>query len=112
QVKVPPGSDVQIFVAADFDQEEAYVGQQLTWRIRLYTQLSVEGYDIIALPGFDGFFTKEKIRYDKRVEYVTLKGKKYAARTLHEEAVFPQEAGELTIGNARVSVGIEQPGAQ
>jgi hypothetical protein len=112
QVKVPPGSDVQIFVAADFDQEEAYVGQQLTWRIRLYTQLSVEGYDILALPGFDGFFTKEKIRYDKRVEYVTLKGKKYAARTLHEEAVFPQEAGELTIGNARVSVGIEQPGAQ
>lgn len=112
-VNVPPGSDDRVFVAAEFDTKEAYVGQQVTWRIRLYTQLSVEGYDIIALPNFEGFFSKEKVRYDKRVEYITLRGgKKYAVRTLHEEALFPQEAGELTVTAARVSVGIEQPGAQ
>jgi len=113
KVTAPPGSDDKVFVAAEFDTKEAYVGQQLTWRIRLYTQLSVEGYDIIALPDFSGFFSLEKIRYDKRVEYLTLRGgKKYAVRTLHEEAVFPQESGELTVGAARVSVGIEQPGSQ
>jgi hypothetical protein len=112
-VVVPPGSDDKVFVAAEFDTKEAYVGQQVTWRIRLYTQLSVEGYDIIALPNFEGFFSKEKVRYDKRVEYINLRGgKKYAVRTLHEEALFPQEAGELTVSTARVSVGIEQPGAQ
>ncbi len=112
KVNVPPGSDDKVFVAAEFDQKEAYPGQQISWRIRLYTQLSVEGYDIIALPGFEGFFSKEKIRYDKRVEYINLRGKKYAVRTLHEEALFPQEAGELSVGAARVSVGIEQPGTQ
>jgi BatD DUF11 like domain len=111
-VPIPPGSDDRVFVASDFDQKEAFVGQQVTWRIRLYTQLSVDGYDIIALPEFDGFFSKEKIRYDKRVEYLTLGKKKYAVRTLHEQALFPQEAGELSVGVARVSVGIEQPGAQ
>lgn len=111
-VNVPPGSDDRIFIAAEFDRKKAYIGQQVSWRIRLYTQLSVEGYDIIALPEFDGFYSKEKIRYDKRVEYINLRKKKYAVRTLHEEALFPQETGELLVGAARVSVGIEQPGAQ
>ncbi len=111
-VNIPPGADDQVFVAAEFDQKEAYVGQQVTWRIRLYTQLSVDGYDIISLPDFGNFFSKEKIRYDKRVEYINLRRKKYAVRTLHEEAIFPQEIGELKVGAARVSVGIEQPGAQ
>ncbi|MFZ4477901.1 MAG: BatD family protein [Saprospiraceae bacterium] len=111
-MNVPPGSDDRIFIAAEFDQKEAFVGQQCTWRIRLYTQLSVEGYDLIALPDFQGFFSKEKIRYDKRVDYVTIKRKKYAVRTLHEEAMFPQETGDLMIGAARVSVGLEQPGPQ
>jgi len=112
QVSIPPGTDDRVFIAAEFDQKEAFVGQQVSWRIRLYTQLSVDGYDIIALPEFDGFFSKEKIRYDKRVEYLTLRKKKYAVRTLHEYALFPQEAGNLNVGAARVSVGIEQPGTQ
>jgi hypothetical protein len=112
QVNIPPGTDGKIFIAAEFDKKEAWVGQQITWRIRLYTQLSVEGYDLLDLPEFDKFFTREKVRYDKRVEYLTIKGKKYAVRTLHEEALFAQEAGEFVIPPARVSVGIEQPGTQ
>ncbi len=111
-INVPPGADDQVFVAAEFDHKEAFVGQQVTWRVRLYTQLSVDGYDIIALPDFNSFFSKEKIRYDKRVEYLTIRGKRYAVRTLHELALFPQESGELSVGVARISVGIEQPGAQ
>lgn len=110
-VVVPPGED-KVFVSAEFDRKEAFIGQQLTWRVRLYTQLSVDGYDLISLPEFNGFYSREKIRFDKRVEYLTLKGKKYAVRTLYEEALFPQEEGELVIGPARISVGIEQPGTQ
>lgn len=111
-VNVPPGSDGKVFVAADLDRDEVYLGQQVSWRIRLYTQLSVEGYDIISLPNFERFFSREMVRYDKRVEYLTLRGKKYAVRTLHELALFPQETGDITVGAARVSVGIEQPGTQ
>lgn len=111
-VAVPPGSDDQVFLAAAFEPKEAYLGQQVTWRVRLYTQLSVNGYDIISIPEFEGFFTKEKIRFDKRVEYQSIQGKKYAVRTLYEEALFPLETGELSVGIARLSVGIEQPGTQ
>jgi hypothetical protein len=110
-VQAPPGDD-KVFIAAEFDRKEAYIGQQVTWRVRLYTQLSVDGYDLIALPDFNDFYSREKVRFDKRVEYLTLKGKKYAVRTLYEEALFPQKEGEQTIGPARISVGIEQPGTQ
>ncbi|HOY05779.1 MAG TPA: BatD family protein [Saprospiraceae bacterium] len=106
----PPGSDDQIFIASELDHETAYPGQQVTWRIKLYTQLSVEGADLIELPDFEGFFSKEKRRFDTRVRYQTVRGKKYAVKTLHEEALFPQEAKEYNIGIAKVRAAVEASG--
>ncbi len=103
----PPGSDDQIFISSELDREMAYTGQQVTWRVRLYTQLSVEGADLIELPGLEGFFSREKRRFDTHVQYQTVRGKKYAVKTLHEEALFPQEAKEYTIGTAKVRAAVE-----
>lgn len=107
---VPPNGDDQIFVTGELDRETAYPGQQVTWRIRLYTQLSVEGADLIELPDFQGFYSKEKRRFDTRVSYQTVRGKKYAVKTLHEEALFPQEPKEITIGAAKVRAAVESAG--
>lgn len=102
-----PDNDDQIFITGEFDRETAYTGQQITWRIRLYTQLSVEGADIIELPDFNGFYSKEKRRFDTRVQYQTVRGKKYAVKTLHEEALFPQEPKDITVGVAKVRAAVE-----
>ena len=110
-LNLPPGAADNIFVTGELSSESAWSGEQVNWRIRLYTQLSIEGADLIELPDFQGFYAKEKRRFDTRIEYQTIKGKKYAVKTLHEEALFPQETGELTIGAAKVRVGIEQSGA-
>ncbi len=107
---VPPGNDDQIFITGELDRETAYPGQQITWRIRLYTQLSVEGADLIELPDFNGFYSKEKRRFDTSVQYQTVGGKKYAVKTLHEEALFPQEPKEITIGAAKVRAAVESDG--
>lgn len=106
----PPGVDDKLFIVGELDRNTAWLGEQLNWRILLYTQLSLEGVDIIDIPEFEGFYSKEKRRFDTRVNYRTVRGKKYAVKTLYEEALFPQESGELTIGPAQVRVGIEQPG--
>lgn len=110
-VNLPPGSSDNLFITGELDPTVAWLGQQLTWRIQLYTQLSLEGADMIEMPDFEGFYAKEKRRFDTRVRYQTIRGKKYAVKTLYEEALFPQETGELTIGAAKVRVGIEQPGS-
>lgn len=108
--ELPPGSDEQIFITGELDRETAYPGQQVTWRIKLYTQLSVEGADLIDLPRFEGLFSKEKRRFDTRVQYQTVRGKKYAVKTLHEEALFPREPGDITVGAARVRAAVESGG--
>ncbi len=108
---LPPNDDDQVFIAGELDRETAYPGQQVTWRIKLYTQLSVEGVDLIELPDFEGFYPNEKRRFDTRVQYQTVRGKKYAVKTLHEEALFPQEAKDLTIGVAKVRAAIESEGS-
>ncbi len=109
--KVPPGADPDLFVTGELSAEEAWNGQQLTYRVMLYTQLTLEGFDIIEMPDFQGFYNKEKIRFDTRVQFQNLHGKKYAVKILHEEAIFPQEVGTKLIGPARVRVGVERSGA-
>ena len=110
-VNLPPGSADNLFIVGEFDNNQAWLGQQVTWRVKLYTQVSLEGADIIELPDFEAFYSKEKRRFDTRVTYQTIRGKKYAVKTLHEEALFPQQTGDLSVGAAKVRVGIEQPGA-
>jgi len=107
----PPGSNGELFIAAELDRNTAYPGQQVTWQIKLYTLVSIEGADLIGLPDFKGFYAKEKRRFDTRVQYATIRGKKYAVKVIHEQALFPQETGELEIGVARVRAGVEQSGA-
>jgi BatD DUF11 like domain len=108
-VNVPPGPNDNVFVSAEIDKKSACPGRQLTWRVNLYTLLPVDGFDLIELPGFDGFYAKEKRRFDTRIRQQTLRGKKYAVKTLYEEALFPQEKGELTIDLAKVRVSVENP---
>jgi BatD DUF11 like domain len=109
---IPPGKDDQVFIVGAVNSDKVYLGQQVTWRLTLYTRVAIEGADLIALPDFSGFYSKEKRRFDTRTGYQTIRGKKYAVRVLHEEALFPQSEGDLTIGAAQIRVGLDQPGAQ
>ena len=110
KVRIPPGADSQLFLVSEVDRPEVYPGQQMTWRVRLYTLVGVESFDVVEIPDFEGFFHREKRRFDTRVQYQVLKGKKYAIKTLYEEAIFPEEAGALTIGQAQFRVGVERSG--
>ena len=108
--KVPAGSDDKLFVAGELDRPTAWVGQQIHYQVKLYTQVSVSDFDILDLPPFDGFFAAERKRFDTRTQYQTIRGKRYVVRVLYEMALFPQQSGELRIDPARVRVGVEQAG--
>jgi len=110
--KPAPGSDNRLFLSAELDRETAWVGQQVLYQIKLYTQVGISEYDILELPQPEGIFTRERRRFDTRVQYQTLRGKKYAVRILYEMALFPQQAGALQIGPAHVRVGVETSGSR
>ena len=105
-----PGGNENVFVVGEISPKTLYVGQQASWQVKLYTLVGVDGADLVELPDFKGFYAKEKRRFDTRIQNATIKGKKYAVKTLYEEALFPQEAGELGIGTVKIRVGLERPG--
>ncbi|MEO6039085.1 MAG: BatD family protein [Saprospiraceae bacterium] len=107
---LPTGAGEDLFITGELSGEEAWVGQQVTYWIKLYTLLSLEGYDVIALPDFQGFYSKDLAHFDTRVQYQNLHGRKYAVKILHAEAIFPQASGEQVIDQARVRVGVERSG--
>jgi hypothetical protein len=110
QINVPPDADERLFIAAELDRPSALPGQQVTYRIKLYTLMSVESADILELPDFQGFFHEEKRRFDTRVTTETLRGQQYAVKVLHEIALFAQDPGARSIGTARVKIGVERGG--
>lgn len=107
---VPPNARDNVFVSGELDRSTVWIGQQVRYQLKLYTQLSIAGFDIIDLPPFKGFYTLDRRRFDTRTQYETIRGKRYAVRVLHEVALFPQESGELIIESARARVDVEQAG--
>ncbi len=95
------------FVVADVLPEQAWLGQQMLYRLRLYTRVSVSEADLIALPSFDGFYVLERRRYDTRVQREKVGNKTYAVRTLYEASLFSQRTGPLAIGPARLRLLVE-----
>ncbi|HND89167.1 MAG TPA: BatD family protein, partial [Saprospiraceae bacterium] len=111
-ISVPPGSEGQVFLAQQFDPPQAVVGQQLTWRLLLCSRLPIEqGDDLLDLPDFAGFAHREKRHFDTHSRTQTIGGKKYHIRSLYEEALWPQEAGSLTVGQSAVRVFVERTDA-
>lgn len=111
RAKVASGADDKVFISGELDRETAWVGQQVHYQIKLYTQLNISDFDILDLPQLDAFYAIERRRFDTRTQYETIRGKRYAVRILHEMSLFPQESGELLIGSARVRLGVERPGS-
>ena len=105
-----PTAKDNVFVSGELNRSTVWLGQQVRYQVKLYTQLSIASFDIIDLPPFKGFYSLDRRRFDTRTQYETIRGKRYAVRVLHEIALFPQESGELLIESARVRVGVEQAG--
>lgn len=111
-VNLPRGANEDLFVTTELvPAGQVFTGQQVKLQIKMYTRVGVEAFDMLELPKLDGFYVYEMKRFDKRTQELTLRGKPYIVRTLHEMAIFPQEAGEFTIGPARMRFEVEKPGA-
>ncbi len=99
------------FIAADVFPEHPWVGQQILYRLRLYTRVSVSEVDLLELPSFEGFYSTERRRFDARTQYEKIYGKRYAVRTLYEAALFAQRPDTLIIGSARVRLLLDERGS-
>ncbi len=99
-------TDEPVFIRMVMNKETAYPGEQILLEYKLYTSVSIEGFDMMDEPEYKGFYAMELKRYDSRTQREILNGKEYTTRVLRSIALFPQQTGTLTISPATIKLAV------
>ncbi|MCB0665233.1 MAG: protein BatD [Saprospiraceae bacterium] len=96
----------QIFIRAEIDSNQVYIGQQLMIRYKIYTQVNIENYNILTESNYAGCFAQALDTYKEPVVKEVINGREYSTKVLRKVAVFPQQGGKIEIDPMVVQVGI------
>ena len=97
-----PGAG-EVLLVADVDKRRAYVGEQITFTLRLLTQLGVRGMAYQTRAEFNGFWAEKEFDYvddpPGRIEgnQIVHEGKPFNEYVLARVALFPTASGSLQI---------------
>ena len=94
------------YVVLEPDKTIAYPGEQILVDYKLYTTVSLDGYDITQEPDYKGFFMKELRRFASRTQREVINGQQVTTKVLRRLALFPQQTGELTIPSAHIQLAM------
>ncbi len=96
----------KVFIRAEINTLEAFIGQQLVLDYKLYTSVGLDNYNILNESAYDGFFAKAIRRYPSQVIKEVVNGKQYNTKIIRRVALFPQQAGTFDIEPAQISVSL------
>ncbi|MCB0685723.1 MAG: protein BatD [Saprospiraceae bacterium] len=100
------GATPQIFIRAEIDSNQIFIGQQLMIRYKIYTQVNIENYNILTESNYAGCFAQALDTYKEPVLKEVISGKEYSTKVLRKVAIFPQQGGKIEIDPMVVQVGI------
>ncbi|HMQ46672.1 MAG TPA: BatD family protein [Saprospiraceae bacterium] len=103
-------AEQEVFIVAELSTEKAWVGQQVILDYKLYTSVDIESFNILEESDYQGFFAQDVRRFDGRVIKEVINGVQYVTKVLKRVALFPQQAGQLTISPLNVQLGILKDG--
>lgn len=96
-------SNDDIFLRSFVSKSNPYVGEEVVVTYRLYTAVPVRQYSINKLPSNKGFWAEE-LKTGENEQRETINGRPYVYVDLRKVALFPQEAGKLTIEPLEIEV--------
>ena len=102
----------EVFIAAEIDKENAYLGEQVTLTYKLYKKIDIDiaGIDQFQMPDFRGFWTEE-LYTPQRLQYqskeVAIKGVRYQVANLGQRALFPIASDKHEIPPVKIKVQLE-----
>ncbi|PID55988.1 hypothetical protein CSB45_13625 [candidate division KSB3 bacterium] len=98
----------QVFLQAEVDKPSAYLGEQVTIAYKLYTQVTISGYNVDRQPGFTGFWVEElKTPQPPTLQQSVVNGREYRVALMKKFALFPTSSGDLTIEPMTITLGIK-----
>ena len=99
-------AEEELYVKAEIDTNEVYVGQQVMVNYKLYTTVDIENYDIVKETDYAGFYAHDVRRFNSRVVREVIDGVQYTTKVLKRVALFPQQTGLLKVEPMGLRLGI------
>lgn len=97
----------KVMVRAEVEPTSAWVGEQISYRLVLYTQADVSSFNPLSLPDLRGFWAREVSLPDKaRPEWVTLDGERFGKVVMLQRALYPLQPGQIEIAGIDVDLVI------
>ncbi len=102
----------EVFITAEIDKENAYLGEQITLTYKLYKRvdISIAGIDQFQMPNFKGFWVEELFN-PQRLQYqskkIRINGIDYQVANLGQRALFPIASDNHEIPSVKVKVQLE-----
>ena len=110
--KADKNDSEDVFVHAEIDKDNVYLGEQVTLSYKLYKKVdvSIAGIDQFQMPDFKGFWTEELFS-PQRLQYqskeITIKGVRYQVANLGQRALFPIASDKHEIPPIKIKVQVE-----
>ena len=99
--------DERAFLRTVVEPTQAYVGQQVSVAVYLYTRLRLGPQSLVpGKPAMDGFWVYDDPVTNLEAQTATVRGARYQVYALHRSVAFPQRAGELTVGAPSVTFDV------
>jgi len=102
----------KIFVKAEPSATDVKIGQQITLDYKIYTKVNVESFDMSDDPDYVGFYAENVRQFSYRWMQEVVDGESFNTKILKRVALYPQQAGLLTIDPVSMRVGVEDPNAR
>ena len=96
----------EVFIKAVPSVEDAYIGQQILLDYKIYTTLDIETYNLLTESEYPGFFVQDIRRIKAGVVREVIDGVEFSTKTLKRVALFPQQAGAITIEPMQMRLAI------
>ncbi|EPX63047.1 BatD [Cystobacter fuscus DSM 2262] len=103
-VRIPRG-DSDLFVRATLDKKQAYVGEQVTLSLYIYSRVDLSSVDSVSMPKLEGFWSEDvesptQLTGEQRI----VNGIPYRTYLLRRRALFPMKTGTLSITPAEADI--------
>jgi len=104
--KAGEGQGREVFLKAVPSVPQAYVGQQVLVDYKIYTSVDIDSYNVLEEGDYQGFFAQDVRRFDGRLMREVIDGQQYTTKIIKRVALFPQQAGALTVAPLELQLGI------
>lgn len=93
-----PLTSGSVFLRAEVDPPEPWVGQQVLYTLYLYTQADIDSIYPRRVPGFQGFWAHEvELPRPSSPEMIEIDGERYGRVPLLKRVLFPRRSGHFDL---------------